>query len=469
MEQQANLKEEKVPLKSRIWVSAADGGVAILQTVIGGGALTYYFTRVRLLDPGLAGIVLIIFGIWNIINDPIFGYISDRTRSKLGRRKPYIRYGGPIIGLSYILCWINWPGSQTDQFTMFFQFLIFLFFYDTLYTAVATSLYVMPFEMAVSNKARGSIFIWKVLFSVIATLLPLIVIPIIQPGPGDDPTSYQVINIALGAIIGLLVFVSSFFYEEKHYLQEEEKIPFLKSLKSTFKNRSFLIFEVISFTVIYVQSGLMFGLFYYLDELESSMILLFSFLGIGILVGLYLFVVRGRKFGVKKSMQIMLSSFSFCCFLILFLGRNLIAASIGFIGIGLGLAGGLYLIPLMNGDVIDKDEDMTGQRREGMYAGVNSFITKYAISLAQAAFLFIVGAFGYISTLPKGAQDYNAETGIIIGWMLIPAILLLACFLTMYIYPLDGPEWNSTKERIAELHKKKEIEILEKLGYKFVE
>jgi len=469
MEQQAILKEEKVPLKSRIWVSAADGGVAILQTVIGGGALTYYFTRVRLLDPGLAAIVLIIFGIWNIINDPIFGYISDRTRNKLGRRKPYIRYGGPIIGLSYILCWINWPGSQTDQFAMFFQFLIFLFFYDTLYTAVATSLYVMPFEMAVSNKARGSIFIWKVLFSVIANLLPLIVIPIIQPGPGDDPTTYQIINIILGAIIGSLVFVSSFFYEEKHYLQEEEKIPFLKSLKNTFKNRSFLIFEVISFTIIYVQSGLMFGLFYYLDELESSMILLFSFLGIGIIVGLYLFVVRGRKFGVKKSLQIMLSAFSFCCFLILFFGRILIVTSIGFIGIGLGLAGGLYLIPLMNGDVIDKDEDMTGERREGMYAGVNSFITKYAISLAQAAFLFIIGVFGYISTLPKGAQDYNAETGIIIGWMLIPAVLLLICFITMYLYPLDGPEWINTKERIAELHKKKEIEILEKLGYKFIE
>ena len=460
-----NLKEEIIPLKSRVWVTAADGGVGILQTMIGGGALTYYFTRVRFLDPALAGWVLLIFGFWNIINDPIFGYISDKTRNKLGRRIPYIRYGAPLIALSYILCWITFPGTQNNQIGMFLQFLVTLFFYDTLYTAVATSLYVMPYEMAVSNKARGSIFIWKVLFSVIANLLPLIIIPIIQPGPGDDPTTYQIINISLGAVIGVLVFLSSFFYKEKHYHQEEEKIPFLKSLKNTLTNRPFVIFEIISFSIIYVQSLLMFGLFYYLDELEFSMLILFGFLFLGIFIGLYLFVVRGKKYGVKKSLMIMEGIFSLCCFIILFFGRFLIPTAIGFIGIGMGLAGGLYLIPMMNGDVIDKDEDVTGQRREGMYAGVNSFITKYAISLAQAVFLSIIGFFGFQPILPKGDQSFNAETGIIIGWMLIPAILLLVCLIILKWYPLAGSEWQKTKAKIADLHKQKEIEILKKLGY----
>ena len=133
----------------------------------------------------------------------------------------------------------------------------------------------------------------------------------------------------------------------------------------------------------------------------------------------------------------------------------------------MGLAGGLYLIPMMNGDVIDKDEDVTGQRREGMYAGVNSFITKYAISLAQAIFLSIIGFFGFQPILPKGDQSFNAETGIIVGWMLIPAILLLVCLIILKWYPLSGSEWQKTKAKIAELHKQKEIEILEKLGYKY--
>ena len=141
----------------------------------------------------------------------------------------------------------------------------------------------------------------------------------------------------------------------------------------------------------------------------------------------------------------------------------------GFIGLGIGLAGALYLIPLMNGDVIDKDEDMTGQRREGMYAGVNSFITKYAQSIAESFFLFIIAIFGFDNNLDPGQQSFHVETGIIIGWMLLPAIFLLLCFFVMKLYPLIGPEWEKAKARLVEVHKQKEIETLKKLGYKYAE
>ena len=460
------LKEEIVPLKSRIWVSAGDGSIALIQTIIGGGALTYYFTRVRGLDPAWAALVWIIFGIWNAVNDPLFGYLSDSTKNKLGRRIPYIRYGAPLIAIAYILSWLSWGGTQ---FEMFLQFLIFLFFYDILYTAVATSLYIMPYEMAVSNKARGSIFVWKIIFSVIATMLPLILIPIIQPGPGDDPTFYQFFHISLGIIVGIVVFVSSYFYEEKHYQQEEAHVPFVESLKNTFKNRSFIVFEVISFTIIYISSALMFGLLFYFDELDIPMAPLFLAMFIGIFIGLFLFIGRTEKLGVKKAMQIMLGSLSIGCILILFFGRLLIPTMLGFLFIGLGFSGGYYLVPMMNGDVIDKDEDMTGQRREGMYAGVNSFITKYAISLAQALFLWIIILFGYDNSLAQGQQSSYTETGIIIGWVLVPAILLLICLITMKWYPLTGSEWRETKIKLTEIHKQKEIAYLEKLGYKYVE
>ncbi|TXT65644.1 MAG: conserved membrane protein of unknown function [Promethearchaeota archaeon] len=470
MSENKNLKEEYVPLKSRISVSGADGIVAFAQTIIGGGTLTYYFTTTRGLDPIYSVIVLSLFGFWNIINDPIFGSISDRTRHKLGRRIPYIRYGGPILGLSYILCWLPIPGTESNQLIMFFQFLITLFLYDTLYTAVATSLYVMPYEMAVSNKARGTIFIWKVIFSVFAMATPLFILPALKPSSSGDLTFYILFHIILGIAVGAIVFLSTFFYEEKVHQRQEEPVPFIDSLKKTLTNKSFLIFEIISFTIIYVQSGLMFGLFYYTDELETNFLALILMLIVGVFVGVYLFIIKGHEFGVKKSMQIMLASFSAGCFLILILGRFLIPTMIGFIGIGMGLCGGLYLIPMMNGDVIDYDESVSGERREGMYAGVNSFVTKYAINLAQSAFLLIIGAFGYISTESMvGNQDSLAETGIIIGWMLIPALLLFVCFIAMYWYPLDGPEWQGTKQKLAQIHEAKEKARLEELGIKYEE
>ncbi|MBD3254100.1 MAG: MFS transporter [Candidatus Lokiarchaeota archaeon] len=471
MEKPSELREEKVQLKSRISVSAADASVNFLQTLIAGGALTYYFINIRGLTPILAGIVWLIFGIWNAVNDPLFGYVSDRTKTKLGRRIPYIRYGAPLIATAYILCWIDYPSIDLwpGQTILFIQLLIFLFFYDILYTAVATALYVMPYEMAISNKARGSILIWKLLFSVFSITLPLIIIPLIQPGTNEPTAFYQIFHIIIGVTVGILVFSSTFFYEEKYYKKEEANVPFLESIKNTFKNKSFIIFEVVSFTIIYVQAGLMMGLLFYFDEFtEIPILFLFISLFAGIPVGIILFIARQEKLGVRKTMQIMLLIFSLSCFIILFFGRFLIPTMIGFFGIGMGIVGGFFLIPLMNGDVIDKDENDTGQRREGMYAAINSLITKYAISLAQAVFLFIIVLFGYNELLAPGEQSEMAKTGIIIGWMLMPGLLLFLCFVVMQWYPLYGPKWIAIKAKLAEIHKQKEKEYLEKHGFKYV-
>jgi glycoside/pentoside/hexuronide:cation symporter, GPH family len=95
MTQSSPLIQETVPLKSRIWVSIADAACAMLNTFIVSIGLTYYFTSYRGMDPSLAAVVWLMFGIWNAVNDPLFGYISDRTKTKLGRRIPYIRYGAP--------------------------------------------------------------------------------------------------------------------------------------------------------------------------------------------------------------------------------------------------------------------------------------------------------------------------------------------------------------------------------------
>ena len=147
------LQEERVPLASRIWISLADASVAILQGLVAAGALTYYFVNIRGLSTGYTGIVWLLFGIWNAVNDPLFGYISDRTKSKLGRRIPYIRYGTPIFILAFALFWLDVPGVNS-QVGLFLQMLLVLFVFDTLYTAIATSLYIMPYEVAISNKAR---------------------------------------------------------------------------------------------------------------------------------------------------------------------------------------------------------------------------------------------------------------------------------------------------------------------------
>ena len=445
---------ETVALKSRIWVSLADAACAMLLGLSINGALTYYFTRQRGLDPQLAATVWLLFGIWNAVNDPLFGYLSDKTKSGLGRRKPYIRYGAPLYALSFIAFWINWPGA--GQTWLFIQLLLTLFIFDTLYTAIATSLYVMPFEMAISNEARSGIFLWKIIFAVFPLAVPLALVPMIQPGPGDNPLPFQITMTLFGLLMGVFIFVSTYFYEEKHYLQQEDQPPFLTALKQCFTNRSFILFETISFTIIFAQTGLMQGFFYYLEEIATQPVPLYLALTAGIITGVVLFLRQREAWGVKKSIRIMTLLFALGCFTLLLFGRMVIPAMVGLFGFGLGFAGGMYLTPLMNGDVVDMDEHRTGLRREGMYAGVNSFITKPAISLAQAVVLWFLNGYGYDQSLAKGAQSAAAETGILMGWVLVPGALLFLCFIILHWYPLDGTAWDKIKAQLEQIHAEKE-------------
>jgi GPH family glycoside/pentoside/hexuronide:cation symporter len=464
------LQEERVPVKSRIWISIADSAVAILQSLVATSALTYYFVKLRGLDTGLAGIVWLLFGIWNAVNDPLFGYISDRTRTSIGRRLPYIRYGAPFLAGGFMLFWLNLPGTDGNQNLLFIQMLVALFIYDTLYTAIATSIYIMPYEMAVSNKARSTIYVWKILFMVFTIVVPM-VLERFKPDVGDAAgiASFRWLMAGFGLGMAVLVFVSTFFYREKHFTQAEQQPPFVTAFKECFKNRSFIVFETISFTVIFAQTALMQGIWLYFDELKISGLPLYISLAAGIVGGVLLWINRRDKWGIKTSTRIMTLVFAVGCFALLLGGRLVIPAAFGFLCFGFGFAGGMYLIPLMNGDVVDFDEHKTGLRREGMYAGINSFITKPAISIAQWALLSIIAAFGYDQALAKGTQSYQAQTGILVGWVAPTGVLLLLCFFALALYPLAGETWEQIKKQLSFRHREKERKYLEEHGYKFVE
>ncbi len=445
------MKEETVSVSSKFWLCSADCLCGTLSGLITGGGMTYFYTKYLGLDEGLASIVWMIFAVWNALNDPLFGYISDRTKSKLGRRIPYIRYGAPLYGVIFILSWFLWPlgGSQT---ALFVQMLVSLFFFDTFYTAIATSLYVLPYTMAESNQARSGIFVWKIFFTLLSLAAPLVLFPLVRPDVGESASRFQTIMIMLGVVTTLVIFFSTFFYKEKYTSDAEEAPGLWESICQCFKNRAFLVYEVISFTVIFVQTILMQGVVYYFDEFTVPMPLAYASLGVGAVCGIILWIKSMGKIGVAKCIIVMSVAFAAGATLVIFAGQYVIPAMIAFFIIGLGFSGVMYLVPLMNGEVIDYDEAKTGFRREGMYAGVNSLITKPAISFANAAFVMIIGWFGYDNAVKAGAQDAMAKFGVKVAWMALPALLFIISAIAMKAYPLVGAEWKKLKEELSRKH-----------------
>jgi GPH family glycoside/pentoside/hexuronide:cation symporter len=410
--------EKKVPTKSAVWLAFADCMCGLLCSAAEGSVLTYFYVYHMGLKWGLASIAWIVFGIWNAINDPIYGFIADRTKNKLGRRIPWIRYGAPFIALSFILTWIKFPAMQGNQAFLMTQMMVCLFFFDLLYTAIASALYVMPYEMAVTNRARSPIFIWKIIFSIISTGVPMFFNGMLSDMLAQEGgyTTFMWIMIGTGIVGGLIMFFSTFFYKENGYVKDEPQPKFWDGLKACLKNKSFLLFEVISITVIYAQSNLMNGLTAawtmwggeagWLGSGTSQYICLGA-MALGCVLALFFDTKMREKWGAKNLTLIMCASMAAGCFIGAFLGRYLYALAVAFFLIGVGFAGGMYLIPVINGDVIDKDEMVNGSRREGTYAGVNSLITKPFMSIAQVTYLAIFQAYGLrpVRRMPKARRN----------------------------------------------------------------
>jgi GPH family glycoside/pentoside/hexuronide:cation symporter len=472
--------EKAVPVHSAVWLSFADCMCSLMCSAAEGGVLTYFFVYHLGLEWRLASIVWLIFGIWNAINDPIYGFIADRTKSKLGRRIPWIRFGGPIYAALFILMWVKFPAMMGNQGFLFAQMLVCLFFFDILYTAVASALYVMPYEMAVTNKARSPIFIWKIVFSLVSTGLPMVFsgkLSDLLSDPTNNPNGYQTflwIMIGVGIVGGLVIFFSTFFYHENGYIKDEAQPKFWAGLKACLKNKAFLLFEVVSITVIFAQSNLMLGLTaawtMWGDEagwlgVNLSQYICLGTMVVGAVLALLLFVKVRDKWGAKNCAIIMCVAMGLGCFLGAFLGRYFPAMVIAFFLIGVGFAGGMYIVPVLNGDVIDKDELDNGFRREGTYAGVNSLITKPFMSIAQVTYMAILeGIYGLTHTEDgQGQPIYDwagqlpeTKNGFFIAWFLISGILLVLSAVAMYFFPLHGKQWNEEKAALAKKHAEKE-------------
>ncbi len=448
--------EEKVRLSSCMWLGGADCMITTLNNIVTGGGLTYFFVNHLGMSPGSSALCWLLFGLWNALNDPLFGYISDKTKSGLGRRVPYIRYGSILITAVFILSWVIWFPSRSNT-TMFIQMFLSLFLFDSLYTAIATSLYVMPFEMAVTNKARGRIMLIKLIFGLIALAVPLVLLAELESLLSTSLRSFQILMLIIGCVAGAIMFFSTFFYKENGYTKEEEQYPFFRSLITCLKNKSFLVFESISFSVTFIQTALMMGLSYYFDAFGINYLFCYGAMFLGILFGIWLWMKPGAVWKVKKSVILMCLIFGGTLLVMLLLGRYTAAGVIGFFGAGIGFAGGMYEVPLMFGDVMDYDEKLCGLRREGMYAGVNSLICKPAISFANALFPIMLGWFGYNTALSVSAQSATAKLGVRVAWLAIPVGLLMICAaLIARFYPLGGAEWDKIKDELAIRHEEKQ-------------
>ncbi|MHA1715282.1 MAG: MFS transporter [Promethearchaeota archaeon] len=460
---------ENVPRKAKF--SLALGGFANgLLSGLPFANLTFFYEEKLGLNSRLVGLAWLIFAIWNTVNDPLFSYIIDNTRTRIGRRIPYIRYGSVFYGACFIFCWFP-IASPNNQIGLFFNLLIALFLIDTAFTFIGCCFFSLPNEMAVTAKQRASITIYSSAFMFLNLAIGLGLPIFLLTGQEGIHPLFKPIMVFLGVACTIILFVTSYGIKENMFAQEQPHEGFIEGLRKTLKNKPFWIIMIPAFCLSLIIPLIQTGILYYIEYVLAGQdikwflfaFVIFVILGIGVNIRIL------DKWYVKKTSILTYILFTLAFILTFVLGYNAWLAIIPFSLFGFSFGGGLLVNAVLMGDCIDNDELITGERREAIYGGVNAIVTKPGISIANAVFLELIMAFGFIRpeivngvAIPQ-SQPMIAKIGIMFALCIIPAIGTAISAIALHWYPLDGQEWLMKKKFILELHEKKEKEYLKKL------
>lgn len=405
-----------------------------------------------------------IYAIWNALNDPLFGYITDSTRSRWGRRIPYMRFTAPFLALTFVLVWFAPP--KAGQEALFWWMLVSMLLYDTCYTIIGLAYSALLPEVSESDAERNGLQISASLFGLLGMILGFLIPDFFRPKAGAEVSflPLQVSMIVVAVVSMTLILITTFRVKERpEFTQVDKPIPLGDALRFTFTSKSFLILVSQNFMSILMQSlilGMMFYLADYVLQMPTILILLCVF--IPLIIGVPVTSILRKRFGVVGAQQLLLTIAGFGLVAIAFVPNPLILLCL--VAAGFGLSGPQTLTNVLFGQVADEDELRSGVRREGAFFGVNALITKPAQSVALALIPIVLEATNFVTREANNGQIFlnqpaSALFGIKALMGLIPGLALLLGASLLRWYPLRGEYLEKVKTDLLELHARKQAQL----------
>lgn len=457
----------KIPTSTKIKFSIGGIGFNLSAGLFAAWLYNFYIKIVKI-DPLFWGLAWLLYIVWNAINDPLIGYFGDQTRTRFGRRMPWLMIATPFISISFIFLFfpplLN-PLNPAAQWIYFIWLFIWLLLYDSFYTIIGITQKSLVAELSILPEERAnSTFFWSIgtlVGQVITFLIPFIFIVNEDPYSQNLPI-IQTMVIIFGLLGILLLAVMSFgIKERKEFLfAEKKKMGFAESIKHTIKNKAFIVYTIFSFTLVYINFAIYSQVSFFVQDVLQissrsplSSIPLIIFVGAS-LIGYPIGMFFNRKFGGKKGL-IYLSVFVISGLIFLTFATNLLTSNIALFMVGFSYSGMMLIAPILMADIIDKDELKTGYRREGAYYGSNNLFTKPAQSIAAAFTAFILSLTGYNQFTVD--QTQLARFGIKLNIGLFPAIFIAIGIIVLLKFPIDGStkKYQQWKKKVEELHDKK--------------
>jgi len=446
-------KKDKLPFWTKIMYGVGDFGFSMNNSIIS-AYFTIYMMDVMGLTPALVAIILFVGRSWDYINDPIIGHLSDRTRTRWGRRRPFLLFGAIPFGLSFILLWTSPNFSDTGL-------VIYYSLGYIVYEALATMVYMPYFsltpELTEDYDERTKLTSFRMLFNIIGSLtayiFPMLVIGSMVP---DNTKKILLMGVIAGAIAAtplLIVFLGT--REKKEYMMGKRPKLF-PSLKAAFKNRPFVfaagIYLLTWMTIVVLETNLLLYIKYIIQR-EGQSTLIMASIFVTAIFAIPVWNWAAKHWNKRLAYIIGVAFWAVVMMVLILLTPEtpfwLIMVLCIMAGIGVSAAQVLpwSIIP----DAIEWDEWKTFERHEGMFYSLITLLGKVANSIAVPLSLMVLEFTGYQSG--SLVQPDTALLGIRLVIGPLPAILLTGGIIFAIFYPLSREQHHKIVE---ELHLRRE-------------
>lgn len=366
-------------------------------------------------------LILFIYTFIDALDNPIYGFLSDRTRTRWGRRRPWLVIGTPLLVLGFI-AFYSPPALLAGNFLLGYCMLFYIFtgtldsVINANYGALFPELFRTDAQRAATNALRQA-------FQLVAMIISIALTPMVTNAIG-----YQLTAIVYGLIGGTVILYMSLTSKEVKITESEEKPKLWDSIKSLFKNRKFWIagfanaFYSAAMSLVLV--SMPFFVKYTLKISDSQSTFLFASVLLIAIGCVAVWARLVRKFTLMPTWRVALATLA-VAFIPLYFANSLITAIICSALVGFGFAGVITTMDLIGAKIMDEDTKKYNVRREGIISNAMGFMNRLNGLFTSLAFTLVFLLFGFESGLNPGPQPGNAARFLLTVFPMVLMIISL--------------------------------------------
>ena len=392
-------------------------------------ATVFYVDQLSVITFSQFGIITAAYTFLDAIDNPIYGFLSDRTRTRYGRRRPWLVIATPLLVICYIL-FFNPPASIAAGSPFSYVMLMYMLT-GTLDSMISTNYGALFPELFRDEKERAKTNAMRQIFQLTAMVVSIALTPVVAEKLGFGNTA-----IVYGILAIVVIWFMAFSAKEDLSLMDQPKPPFLGSIKAVLTNPKFWK---------YGMTNCCFG---------AALALVQA--GVPFYVKYYLWIKIIGKLSVMRAWRL---AFGLIAFLVLplYFTSSLATAVPLLVVLGFATGGVQATMDLVSARILDEDTQKYGLRREGIYSSLLGVMNKLYGLFVSAGYFIVDKLYGFVDGNEPGPRPDDASRFLMV---LFPALLLFVGFLFSFWLKFkdDGSKQPAVKETVAPAQKEAEEE-----------